>query len=276
MATLICIAVYSTKENGRSEYTRRTLYGLLNTVDFKKHRLIVSDNGSCLQTHATYEQFRTTFDREFPSDHFKLILNGKNLGTAAAVNLGIKERKKEEFVIKQDDDVIVHANDWVDQMEEAITRHPSIGILGLKRNDLIQSPTNPSIDFRSELVMLPHESGQRWIIIEKTKDIIGTCTMYNPALLDRIGYLYQPTVYGHDDVIASYRSNLAGFINAFLTHVPISHIDSGKDKNGNETEFIKWKKEEAGRNGKEFEETIKDLIKGYKPIYYDGGFSEKS
>jgi hypothetical protein len=58
---------------------------------------------------------------------------------------------------------------------------------------------------------------------------MGTCQMYNSALLDKIGYLYQPSIYGFDDIISAIRCQLAGFYSCFLPHIEIDHIDVGGD-----------------------------------------------
>jgi hypothetical protein len=148
-------------------------------------------------------------------------------------------------------------------MEEAIEREPQIGICGLKRKDLWQHPGHPDRMYKSELIMLPHEPGQRWIIAEKTRDIMGTCTMFNSALLDKIGYLFQPSLYGYDDVLASLRSNKAGFINVFLTHINIDHIDPGG------TEYIDWKHKESGKVTQEVIKIIDEYIAGTRSIYHE-------
>ena len=47
MATKIVMASYSTKTNGRLQYAKDTLDGLIESVDFNVHELFISDNDSC-------------------------------------------------------------------------------------------------------------------------------------------------------------------------------------------------------------------------------------
>ncbi|KKL70068.1 hypothetical protein LCGC14_2108670, partial [marine sediment metagenome] len=54
---LIGMAVHSTPENNRLQYTKRTLESLERTVDWDKHRLIIVDNNSCEEMHQVYEEF---------------------------------------------------------------------------------------------------------------------------------------------------------------------------------------------------------------------------
>lgn len=253
---LISMAVFDTVENKRTEYTEKTLECLSNTVDWNKHILIISDNGSCKATHDLYEEFHT----DFP---FVQINNGENIGTAEAVNRAWKFRIKGQHAIKMDNDVIINEDGWVDKMEDAIEREPRLGIVGLKRKDLWENPYHTSPWYKSELVMLPHEPGQSWIIVERANHIMGTCQMYSSALLDKIGYLFQPKLYGFDDSLASARSNLAGFVNVFLPSIEIEHIDRG------DTDFQKWKEKHAGEYMDEYGKILDAYKKGTRNIYYN-------
>lgn len=214
------MAVFDTEENGRSEYTERTLESLMYTVDLcNEHRLIIIDNNSCDKTKKILEAYTN------PS--CSVITLTENVGTAHAINMGIKLRTPGEHIIKIDNDVVIHSSGWVDEMEEAIGRDPAIGIVGLKRKDLAQYPTNPNLTFKSELRMLDHAPGQRWIVVEECADIMGTCTMLSSKLLDTIGGFAQPLCYAFDDTLMSLRAGLAGFKKCFLPHIEIDHIDTG-------------------------------------------------
>lgn len=264
MASLICMAVHSTSENGRIKYTERTIDSLVRTVDFDTHRLIIVDNNSAPEVHLMYQLKMKQMLSKIPYIiPFKVIYNDKNIGTAEAVNQAMFHRGSGEFVIKLDDDTIIHQDGWIEQMEETITRMPEIGILGLKRKDLWEHPAHENLDFRSRLIMAPHKTGERWIVVEQAPHIIGTCQMFNPALLDKIGYLKQPGVYGFDDTLASLRSQIAGFKNCFLPHIEIEHIDVGGD------DYCKWKQREADRSGNEFAELRRKYQSGEIPVYYN-------
>ena len=254
---LIAMAVFSNDENQKDKYLKETLRYLSYTVDFDKHRLMLSVNGfteetkQILKCYPGHEVIET------------VIFNGENLGTAEAINKVIARRNPGEHVIKIDDDVVIHNGGWADLMEEAISIDPTIGIIGLKRKDLIQSPWHPDPQYRSELVLLPHTPGHRWITIERTPDIIGTCTMFNSALLDKIGYSRQPGKYGFEDNLFCHRSHLAGFYNCFLNHIEIDHIDEGAP------EFSEWKAKHSSEFFPEYHKLVHDMIAGKEPIYYN-------
>lgn len=260
---LISMAVWDTEENKRSELTEQCLNSILETVDFKKHRLFISDNGSCDITQRIYSKIITKYDSRYNNDSLIIHRNYKNIGTAAAVNSGWAGRLPGEHCIKMDNDVLVHQLGWVDEMQEAIEWQPKIGIIGLKRKDVWESPNNEHPFYKSELLMLPHEQGQRWIVVEKVKHVIGTCQMYNSALLDKIGYLYQASLYGFDDSFAAARCTLAGFDNVFLPHIHISHLDNGA------VDYQKWKEEHAGQHFTEYHQIIEEFKNGTRNIYYN-------
>lgn len=264
---LIAMAVHNLDGTPRANYTERTLHSLMETVDFTKHRLVIIDNGSNAETIQVYKDFVGFYHpiaarKKWNDVHF--IYNGQNIGTARAINKAWKFRLPGENAIKMDNDVVIHSPGWIDEMEEAIKRMPSIGIIGLKRKDLDERPDHETHWFRSQLVMLPHQRGERWIVVEVVHHVMGTCQMYSSALLDKIGYLVQPSVYGFDDALSAVRCRKAGFINVFLPHINIDHIDEG----GNE--YTAWKQAKAGEDGPQYERMKQEYESGTKPIYYNG------
>lgn len=243
--------------SGRSELTERTVESLCKRFDWQRHRLFLIDNGSTDQrTHAVLGKWEA-FDR-----FVTVIRNPENLGTAAAINQAWRNRRPGEHAVKMDNDVIIHAQDWVEQMEEALSRDPSIGIVGLKRKDLIEHPDRTDF-YKSHLYHLPHEPGQRWIIGEQVNHVMGTCQMYSSALLDRIGYLYQPRLYGFDDSLAGHRCALAGFKSVFLPHIEIDHLDPGG------TPYQAWKERHAGEQWEEYHKILREYETGERSIYYN-------
>lgn len=253
---LIAMAVYDTEENGRTALTRRTLISISETVDFNRHRLIVVDNASIPATREMYADF------QFIEQVIDLDIN---IGTAAAINQAWKTRKPGEHAVKMDNDVEFRQNgfNWCDQLEDAINRDPRIGICGLKRKDCWETPWHESEFYRSTVYMLPHNPGERWIIGEEVSHVMGTCQMYSSALLDKIGYLLQPRLYGFDDVIASARSTKAGFLNVFLSHIEIDHIDPG------DTPYQAWKQQHAGEDMAVAMPFVDKIMSGEQSVYYN-------
>lgn len=254
MKALICMAVYDTDSNNRTEYTKQAVTSLIETTNNETTRIFLIDNDSCKKT----KDYLKSVQR---FSNVSVFTNKENLGTAGAINIGIKYRDKDEYVVKIDNDIVIHRIGWVEEMARCFKNDPTIGILGLKRKDLPNSPK--SEQYPTTLRFLPHKEGNPWNIIEECPDIIGSCTMFNPLLLDKIGYLYQPGLYGFEDCLVSERSQLAGFYNAFYPSVEIDHIDDGKNP------FNKWKQNHAGLYMAEVNKTIGEYRDGTRSIYFN-------
>lgn len=252
---LIAMVVYCTEENKKDDCFEKALLSLNRTVDFRKNRLVLSVNGATDRTLRIIENNHAIIE--------SVIINLSNIGTAGALNKVIKLRQPKENVIKIDDDIVVKQKFWVETMQEAIDIDNSIGIIGLKRKDCIQTPDNENPDFKSELALLPHIPGHRWITIEKSYDIMGSCTMFNHLLLDKIGYSRQPGTYGFEDNLMCHRSRIAGFYNCFLNSIEIDHIDEGK------TPFQKWKEQHSSELFPEYHRLVHAMMNGEESIYYN-------
>jgi GT2 family glycosyltransferase len=264
---LIAMAVYDTKENGRTEFTRRTIKSLLNTVDFSNHRLIIVDNNSCAETCSFYNDYvyrQNLILQEHGKNRIEVIHLDKNYGTAAAINQAMFEREKDEYFIKMDNDVEFNKVDWVEEMEDAMRRMPKLGVLGLKRKDVCESTYSLNPDQRSRLIEVPHFIGEKWYVIEECKHVMGTCTMLSHALIEKIGYFYQMDgIYGFDDSLMCIRCSKAGFINAFLHGIEIDHIDPGGG------DYQKWKEEYAQKMIHQYAECQRMYENGTMSIYYN-------
>jgi GT2 family glycosyltransferase len=252
---LICIAVFDTIENKRTEYTIQTYESLVKNINSKTTKVVFIDNDSCKKT-------KDFLAKVCINDTFNLITSKTNLGTAEGINLGIHQySKKGDYIIKMDNDIVVYQYGWPDILARCIQKDNNIGILGLKRKDLDNQ--TDSKDYPTFLKSLPHIKGEHWDNIEVCEDIIGSCTMYNPLLLEKVGYLWQIGVYAFDDVFMSARSLVAGFYNAFYPSIEIDNLDDGKNP------YTQWKQRYAGM----YLSKIKGIIDDYqfcrRSIYYN-------
>ncbi len=253
---LIAMAVYCTEENKKDQCLEQVLKILACDMLNPRHRFFFCVNGETKATREMLNEIASEFR------NVDVVYNHENLGTAKAINLAWSFRQPGEHCVKMDDDILIAASEWIETMEEAIKRDPKIGQVGLKRKDCWETPWHESSDFKSELKMLPHEPGESWIVVEKVKHVIGSCVMHSSALLDKVGYLYQPGLYGYDDVIMSHRTHLAGFYSCFLPHIQIDHIDDGK------TPYQDWKQKHSGEQTQTVIDLVHEMYAGRKSIYY--------
>ena len=252
---LIAMCVYSTLENQKDNYLRQTLQSLKQTVNFDKHRLMLSVNGFTEETKQILEDYKDIIE--------KVIWNEENLGTAEGLNKIIRERKWGEHVCKVDDDVLWHEVGWLDDLETVIRKEPKTGIAALKRNDLEQHPDCENSWYKTTLRMLPHDKGEPYYIVEDTEDVMGTCTLFSSSLLDKVGYSFQPTRYGFEDNLMAQRSRACGLRNYFLPHIKITHLDKGGG------EYAKFKSKEANAAWKDFHKYVDGYKKGTISVYYN-------
>lgn len=258
---LIAMAVFDTDENQRTDLTRRTLLSLKRTVNFTRHRLFVSDNGSCQATQDMYADMI----HEVP---FTLIQSSTNEGTAVAINKAWIHREPGEHCVKMDNDVEIWEEDWADQMETVFAKLPDVGICGLKRKDVWEFPEHPDSTLRSELFMAPHEPGERWLVLEQVNHVMGTLQGYSSNFLDKIGFLYQMqdmgNLYGFDDSLAACRAKKLDYRSVFLPSIPIDHIDPGT------TYYTEWKKLQAHEWMHRYLKVRAEYMSGARDVYYDG------
>jgi GT2 family glycosyltransferase len=252
---VICMAIYDTVENKRTEYTKRSVHSLIETINEGTTKIVLIDNASCAKTRKFLNSCEIY-------EGISVIHNETNIGTAEAINLGIKNHSvKGDYIVKIDNDIVISHIGWADEMVRCFEKDPKLGILGLKRPDLPNSPD--SKEYPTELKFLPHTPSEPWLIIEECGDIIGSCIMINPKLLDKIGYICQPGIYGYDDVLLCTRARVAGFYNAFYPSVECSHIDDGLNP------FTEWKRKYAGQ----YLSDISKIEEGYwtnpNTIYYN-------
>lgn len=252
---LIAIPVYDTEENDRAWMTRKTLEALALTVDTSVHRVFIVINAATEETEDAVMWYHG-------GTGCNVIRMPENVGTARAVNQAWKHRLPGEHAVKMDNDCVVHTEGWAGLMEMAIQLDPKIGVLGLQRVDLMQRENHPQERFRLYPKTL-HREFEGSVTVERTEDVMGTCVMHNSALLDKVGYLYQPLKYGYDDVLMCVRSQRAGFYNAFIPKkdVVIEHIDPGVPA------YMEWKNREVKLSNPEYHH-IRELYEtGKKDLY---------
>jgi len=253
---LIAMAVYDTEENGRTDLTKKTLESLEDTVNLNHHQLFLIDNASWRSTKDLLARFK---ERNIK---VQILTNTENIGTAKAINMAWAKADHDQPLVKMDNDVVIHSDTWVEEMMEALERDANIGIVGLKRKDLEEAPWKTGW-YQSILKMLPQQKGQRWIVVEKVDHVMGTCQMYSPALINKIGGLYQMEgLYGFDDALAAVRCKLAGFYSCFLPHIEIDHIDPGG------TDYTNWKVKYANQMTEAYNEAKINMQGGSMPIFF--------
>lgn len=253
---LIATAVYNTVENNRTWMLEATLESLRKTVDFGRHRLFAVDNGSEPATGT--EDVYARYEKLMP---LTVVRNGKNLGTARAINKAWVRRRPDEHAVKIDSDMVVNTPGWCDHLEAAVERDHTVGVCGAKRKDCIEAPWVEGW-YGSKLEMLPHRPGEPWIVAEFVRHVMGSCLLHSWRLLEKIGYLWQSGwAWGFDDSLMAARCHHAGFRCCFLPHVDVDHVDPG------DRDYHRVKGEQASRQFPVYNRILAEYAAGTRSIY---------
>ena len=267
---LIAITTYDTPENNRSNSTLKCLQALREKTNFitSHHRIIISDNGSTATD--TINELRLLERTRMAT----VLWNGKNIGTAYAINRAWKLRQPNEICCKMDNDIIHKTDGWCDQMEDTLLRDSHIGFLGLKRHNGRQYPTNnPNhLDpvYKSTLHLLPQQDGNEWRCIEQVRYVIGSCVACRPDFLTSFGYYEKVmSAYGFEDLLASVRCWVLGYCNAYLHGPIIYHHEEESADHTADKELV------AKMNFPVFCRLQNEYIQHIRPPYvpYNGGES---
>jgi GT2 family glycosyltransferase len=287
---LIVMPSFITKENDRGWQAMATMRSISRTTDLSKHKLFVVDDNSEEWAKDIYQEFVETDPQ---GKKVEFIFNDSNVGTARSCNKAIAKRLPGQSAIKVDSDVEFLDCDWADRMEDTVARFPRIneeiqrlatpemrdkvrkvpplGVLGCKRIDLVQTPWSHPYDWwHSQTLMVPQKAGEDWLFVELTADVMGTAVMYTSDMLDKTGYMYQPSKYSWDDHLLNMRAEVAGFCCGFVHTVRIRHIDPGT------TPYQKWKEKEARITMPEHDRLVAGYKNGTISVYYDENGNQPS
>lgn len=267
---LVIVVTWDTHGNQRAPSTQRCLEALERTVDWSKHRLVVSDNGSTDERTVLLLREMSGSLIHPAAARAEVIWNRTNLGTASAINQALRRRVSGEPVAVLDNDAVIYDRDWLELCLEVMRRKPKIGLVGLKRIDLAQRPDLPDgSPWKTALEYLapkaPGDAGLGWhLIVEHSRDVMGTVHVLSASALDRIGYWYQQGPYGYDDVLLCRRLAKAGFQLVFLPQVRLEHFDHTPPE-----AYTEWKRKRAAEAEPWFREEVRLIETGEKPVYYN-------
>jgi len=260
----------------RRALVEQALSSWLANFDNSLFTLVVIDNCS---TDSTFEYLTDLANK----GKCVAVRLKKNFGTAPALNLAWRLRTPHQHAVKADSDIVVHTKGVLQKMVEVADAFWNIGIIGLKRPDLIESPNHPDYFYRSKILNL--KSKNTVYILEFVHHVMGSFQLYNKAALSDFGYLYQfqdereGPAYGFDDALACFRMRALRKSVAFLrgwvleekkTSVEISHIDPG-ESSGNSflSSYTRWKQKEAEKALPRYFQLAQEFLRAERNPYYD-------
>lgn len=258
----------------RRELVQKSLESWLRTIPVKLANWWLVDNGSEDGTAEWVKELALLYP------HISAILLSKNLGTAMALNLAWREAQEGQHLVKADSDIVINTHGFMERTLVTLKAIPRLGILGLRRKDLIERPDHPDPWYRSQYLDL--EFDDETIHLELANHIMGSFTIYNSTILKDFGYLDQlqserwpKPAYGFDDSLACFRMMALGCARAFLlgwddVTIDIDHVDPGEG-NGSDSwsvDYTIWKQQEAGQWMRRYQERAQEYLDGKVSPHY--------
>ncbi len=219
---------------------RNCLRSIINSQCSFPFDLFVIDNAS--------DEIFDDLSRSFPTVEF--VFNKKNLGFAAANNIGIA-RTKGKYVLLLNPDTIVNKNS-LEPMVNFLDQHPDVGIVGCKifsPNGQVEHSTHSFPTLVKEFVhanefMKPLFGYGSWLArflqrfmkfkalesywdhdtIREVDHVTGACMMVRKEAIDRVGVLDEAFFLYNEEVEWSYRMKQAGYKSVFLPESNIIHL----------------------------------------------------
>lgn len=246
----------------RKEISTQTIESYIETGPVQEANLHLVDNGSEDGMAEWLKDNQKRLEKHNIFCHF----NTENVGTANAINSVWKERTPTQHCMKIDSDMIWPEKNWFNYMREVFDYTENVGIVGLKRNDLWESPTHPDPFYRTQIMEVVRSNGSTFKI-ERSSHVIGSCWLVRSSLLNSIGALRQPGLYGFDDSLYCLRAKIAGYACVFVPDVPVIHNDKGESGSDENAKYTRWKLSSAGVDMHGFEKLRDAYQSGELDVY---------
>jgi len=215
LATLIVL-----NWNGE-KYLAQCLPSLL-ALDYSSYEIVLVDNGS---TDGSIEYVAS----EFPQ--VKVIENGRNLGFAGGMNVGIA-RSRGDVVVLLNNDIIVR-RDWLCELVGAMVADERIGIAGCKIFFADGETLQHTGGIISYPLALPDHYGYRqpdtgaYDMVSDVDYVTSAAMAIRRATLAEVGNLdegFFPIYY--DDTDICYRARAAGWRVVYVPTAVLTHLES--------------------------------------------------
>jgi glycosyltransferase involved in cell wall biosynthesis len=251
--------------------TVRSLSSILESTD--DFELSIIDNFS---NDGTWEYIQDLSDNRIKSKARIQI----NAGQIYALNQNLARRRPEQYFITVDNDVCFKTRDWITRFMQVFETFPEVGLLGVKN-------IGPHLD---ELppVSSRVKNGIFYLKLDRALPdpeqhyIPGFCMCLRPELLNIIGYWCEENCFG-DIEISNRVNNYTDFTIGFVTNISVEmpqKIECGDCGYQNQcildqiyetcfTDYMRYyKNDEFKKKFRwKFEETLKDLKSGKRPVY---------
>lgn len=248
--------------------TISNLSKLLNSSDdFELH--IIDSNSQ----DNTWDYIMSLNDRRIKTKERFNVNHGKTY----ALNMNLIKRRPDQYFFSVDNDVSIETADWLKRFLNVFAAFPEAGLLGIRPAEGYLPPVISKTKGNVSYLELSDNLSD----IEKNY-IPGYCMGLRPELIKEIGYFCEENCFGNVELtyrVCNHTKYKAGFATDILIQMPQS-ISCGSctyanqcqlDK-GSNTCFTKYntqnKNDEFFSKARwKFEETVRDMKSGARPVY---------
>lgn len=207
------------------ELTRRCLTSLQLSMLPPNVHVIVVDNGSQDGTPA--------YIRSLPN--ITLIENGRNLGYAKAVNIGIRAAASDADIVLLNNDVELIESDWLARLATTANADPQLGVVGVKivRDDgtlqhcgaYLPMDTMWGQQLAGGEVDIGQYSG-----VHECESVVFACAYIKRATIDAVGLLSEDFFAYFEDTDYCMRTSLADLKIAMCGDIRVKHSENSSTK----------------------------------------------
>jgi glycosyltransferase involved in cell wall biosynthesis len=243
---------------------------LESTEDFEMHII-----DSC-STDGTWDYIQSLNDSRIISK----TQIGINAGQIYALNSNLIKRRPDQYFITVDNDVLIETKDWISRFMKVFETFPEVGLLGVRRG-------NPYPVFYPDVISKEKDGIYYLQLVHSSTDVEqdfvpGCLQCLRPELIEELGYWSEENCAGEAELSLRV-NNYSSFTAGFMTDISINMLQTldctqcqynslcqlnkstqtcfsmykNRYKNDVFKEKEKWK----------FEETVKDMRSGKRPIY---------
>jgi len=257
---------------------------LISYVTFNRLGLTIKNMTAILNSNDDFEMH--IIDNHSTDDTWKYIQSLKdsrikskariavNTGLINALNINLARRRTDQYFITLDNDVYIQSKNWISEFMKVFDEFPEVGLLGVQDDKTM--PTT----------VAQKRNGVSYLELINSSDINDyvhdSCMIIRPELMEKLGYFSEENYFGDMEIcyrVKNYTSFKCGIVPNVNVEIPQTikcdeclykehcKLDQYSDSCFTKYSKLNIKSEFINKNKWKFEETIKDMESGARPIY---------
>ena len=218
--------------NNLEKTTKPCLDSLFNCKNEFEFELIIVDNGSSDNTPSFLQEIKKKHDK------VTLLLNKRNLGYAAGMNIGINKSKGKYIFLLNND--LLFTDNWIDKIVATLKANKKIGLIGPITNSAgnEQKVHFDGISKKNFKIITLEYTKKNFNIFTPTHRLGFFCVAFRRDFFWKVGLLDENFGIGmFEDDDYCLRSEKKGFNNVIVDHCFVYHLGSASFKLLNKNKY---------------------------------------